>query len=850
MSTSPKHSFGSRSAHLIGLLAACALLGTYVSAQTLPTLPAPPAPEPSTHINVLNPPYSAAGNGSTKDTTAFQNAINAAAATSGGAVVDVPGGHTYLIGSISLKSNVWLNVESGATIQGSNSTSDYPLVTERWEGTDTSCYQGLIAATGTATNPLTNIAIIGSGSIKSGSSIGALRGPRGPTMIEPRYCNGVFIENITVSNIKMWTVHPTYCHDVTISGMIVKSQQVNSDGLDPDSCSRVLIEGCNFTSGDDDIAIKSGKGTQGATDNIPCQDITIENCTFASAGGDSGTIAFGSELSGGIQRVLIENNAAGPSRAELYLKTTEGRGGYVSDVTVDHLTSVPTQVVEFNTDYVAGSNVSPGITSFNNISISNVTVKSSTDVAKITGDAKEPLNNISLSGFTGSAGSGITVTNATNFSSSGISVSGGSGLSESNVTAGVTASPAEASVSPGGSATFAVNVPSGLSGTVSLKMGGDGIDTNLPAGASASFSPSSLGGSGSSTLTIKTSSSTPVGTYALIILASNGSTTHTAAVTLTVGSGGPSAAADPVFSPGGGTYTTAQNVTITSATGTASIRYTTDGSTPSETNGALYSNTPVTVATGPTKLQAIAYAAGFTDSNVTSATYTINSPTQVIAPVFSPGGGTYGTAQNVTISTATSGAIIHYTTDGSTPTETNGTAYSAGTAVDISSTTTLQAIAFETGFTDSTVTSATYNIGSPQTFNFEAASMSPVGTGATVSTSNDPNVTGGLLEFLNSTAVGQSITLTTPVIPAGTYQVQFRYKTNTSRAQHNVVIDGSQVGGTIDQYATTSTYPTATLGTVTFASAATHTIVLTVTGKDSAATHFYICADKFTFVGQ
>jgi hypothetical protein len=94
------------------------------------------------------------------------------------------------------------------------------------------------------------------------------------------------------------------------------------------------------------------------------------------------------------------------------------------------------------------------------------------------------------------------------------------------------------------------------------------------------------------------------------------------------------------------------------------------------------------------------------------------------------------------------------------------------------------------------------------------------------------------------------MTLTTPSMPAGTYQVQFRYKTNTSRAQHNVVIDGTQVGGTIDQYATTPSYPTAILGNVTFASDGTHTIVLTVTGKDAAATKFYITADKFTFVGQ
>jgi hypothetical protein len=125
-----------------------------------------------------------------------------------------------------------------------------------------------------------------------------------------------------------------------------------------------------------------------------------------------------------------------------------------------------------------------------------------------------------------------------------------------------------------------------------------------------------------------------------------------------------------------------------------------------------------------------------------------------------------------------------------------------------------------------------------------------MGTGATVSTANDSNVTGGLLEFLNSTAVGQFMTLTTPIIPAGNYEVQFRYKTNTSRAQHSVKIDGTQIGGTIDQYATTPTYPTVTLGHVIFATTGSHTIVLTVTGKDAAATHYYISADKFTFISE
>ncbi len=132
----------------------------------------------------------------------------------------------------------------------------------------------------------------------------------------------------------------------------------------------------------------------------------------------------------------------------------------------------------------------------------------------------------------------------------------------------------------------------------------------------------------------------------------------------------------------------------------------------------------------------------------------------------------------------------------------------------------------------------------------EVESMSPVGSGATVSTSNDSNASGGVVEFLNATGANQIMTLTTPSVAAGTYQVQFRYKTNTTRGQHTVKIDGVQFGGTIDQYATTSAYVTATLGNVTFSTTATHTIVLSVTGKNTSATQYYITADVFTLTLQ
>ncbi len=251
---------------------------------------------------------------------------------------------------------------------------------------------------------------------------------------------------------------------------------------------------------------------------------------------------------------------------------------------------------------------------------------------------------------------------------------------------------------------------------------------------------------------------------------------------------GPKAAA-PTFSPGGGTYTVAQSVTISTTTGGATIHYTTDGTTPSGTAGTVYSG-PITISAGTT-LQAVASAAGMADSTVTSANYVIgtvaaptfspaggtystgqtiglststpaatiyftidgSSPTsgtgmvyvytgpftvsanttvqayasaanltnssvataayaiQAAAPTFSPAGGTYTSAQSVTLASTTSGAAIRYTTDGSTPTSTTGTLYTG--PVTVSTTSTVKAIAYASGYTDSAVTSATYTISIP-----------------------------------------------------------------------------------------------------------------------------------------
>ena len=166
--------------------------------------------------------------------------------------------------------------------------------------------------------------------------------------------------------------------------------------------------------------------------------------------------------------------------------------------------------------------------------------------------------------------------------------------------------------------------------------------------------------------------------------------------------------APPYFSEPAGTYAGTQAVAIATLSSGATIYYTTNGSTPSSTAGTLYS-IPVTISANAT-LEAIAYANGLTASPVSSSVYTI----QCAVPSFTPAAGEYGAAQTVTISTATGGAAIRYTTNGTTPSSTVGTLYSS--AVSISGSCTLQAIAYATGMASSNVNSGLYTLQVPGSY--------------------------------------------------------------------------------------------------------------------------------------
>jgi hypothetical protein len=217
-------------------------------------------------------------------------------------------------------------------------------------------------------------------------------------------------------------------------------------------------------------------------------------------------------------------------------------------------------------------------------------------------------------------------------------------------------------------------------------------------------------------------------------------------------------------------------------------------------------------------------------------------------PSFSPAGGTYSTAQTVTVTTASAGASIRYTTDGSTPSATVGTVYSG--PITIGATTTMKAIAYRTGWTSSSIRTASYtiNLAGPQTF--EAESLTRAVSGATASVGADASASGGSLVYFSADGANDYVEFTLPNITAGTYQIKLRYKAHPNRGQHTLRANGTQVGGTLDQYAATAGFAEHTFGNATFATGGSQALRLTSTGKQAAAGAFTISADSFILTPQ
>ncbi len=865
-------------------------------------------------IDVTKAPYNASTNGTTDDTSAINNAISAAN-SAGGGIVEFPSGK-YLTGSVHLKSNVTLQLDSGSTILGHSGGIDggesEPSAYSSYQdyGHD-HFHDALIWGDG-----LTNVGITGSGTIDGNGALatsqpGSGKGDKGVCFKE---CDGVILSGFTIKNGGWFGLFTQGTNNIVMTGVSIKDSN-QRDAFDLVNAQHADISDSDIEGSDDAMCLKATYAlgpTDPSGNTWVNRDIHVDHCTILSTGNNA--VQFGSETVFNFYDCSFSNlTITKAGKAGLGMTSNDGSvmdGVTFSDITLtgcvtpiwlkitdNHRkpSSYPGPVVGkirnvsfinitgsgngSTTSTVEGcGTVSPAVT-IDNVVFNNVKLTSPGGGSASDANTVPPTDNHWQPRYLGTAPSyGFFLRHVTNiaflncnlgFSKNddrpaikcdndganikidSLTFQKGSGrpydLGFFNVNGYQVTNSDTPTISASGSSTASIASPpvfNPINGTyasgqtVALSSATSGASIHYTTDDSTPTSSSPLY-SGPITLT----SDTAIRAIAMAS-GSNNSAVNTG-IYLTTGSG-PQQVADPVFAPGAGSYGSAQNVTITTPTSGATIRFTTDGSTPTETHGTVGN---VLVVTSSETIQAIAYESGMTDSNVVSAAYSIGGPPQAAAPVFSPPAGAYGTAQNITITTTTSGANIRYTTDGSTPSETVGTIYSG--PVNVSTNQTIQAIAYEAGFVDSPVSSATYSIGQPpQTYNFEAESLSYTGSGATTSVQTDTNSSGGKWVELAGNSTGDHIDFTIPSMVAGTYQLKMEWKGNNTRGILQLSVDGTNLGSTLDQYSSGQTYPTTTFGNVTFSAAGTHTVRLTVTGKNSKSSGELLSADKFTFTGQ
>lgn len=336
-------------------------------------------------LNVTD--FGAKGDGATLNTKAIQKAIDAC--PKGGTVL-IPEG-TFLSGALNLKSYMTLEIAKNGVLKGSGNTDDYlPFYNNRFEGWEMKTFASLLNA-GVMNNKggfsIEQLAVKGEGTISGGG--GAL----GKAMIDKNgirsrgrlicfmNCRDVEIGGLQIKDSPCWTIHYIYSKGITCHDLNIVSTAHNGDGLDPDSSDDSYIFNCSFSTGDDCIAIKSGKNPEGFIIGKPTRNVRITDCEFTRGHG----ISIGSEMSGGVSDVLVRDCKAGALLHGMQIKGTKERGGYVKNVTVADCQLLKITVfsaVNYNNDGASA----PEPPTFENYVFSNI------DLSKA--NAKEPVINI------------------------------------------------------------------------------------------------------------------------------------------------------------------------------------------------------------------------------------------------------------------------------------------------------------------------------------------------------------------------------------------------------------------------------------------------------------------------
>ncbi len=370
-------------------------------------------------------------------TTAIRAAIDACNKAGGGRVV-IPSGE-WLTGAVHLKSNVNLHVSRGATLKFVTDPKAYPIVFTRWEGVELMNYSPLIYAF-----EQENIAITGEGTLdgqatwenwwgwnnkRDGSvSQRAARnrliemGEKGvpvnervfgdgdflrPNFIQPYRCENILIEGVKIINSPMWEIHPVLSRNITVRGVEIYSHGPNNDGCNPESSRDVLIEDCVFDTGDDCIAIKSGRNNDGRRVDVPSENIIVRNCTMKDG---HGGVVLGSEISGHVRNVFIEDCVMDSPNLDrgLRFKNNAVRGGILENVFMRNVKigRVGEAVLTIDLLYEEGAK-GEHMPVVRNVSLENVTSSASPRVMYIAGFEGATIDNIR---FTDCVFSGVTET--------------------------------------------------------------------------------------------------------------------------------------------------------------------------------------------------------------------------------------------------------------------------------------------------------------------------------------------------------------------------------------------------------------------------------------------------------
>ena len=339
--------------------------------------------------------------GTTLNSEAFAKAI-AHLSQKGGGRLNVPAG-IWFTGPIGLESNIELHLDDNAIIVFSTDQDLYPIINTNFEGLDVRRCLSPIHAEGAHDIAITGGGIIdGSGAAwrevkkrkvssdqwkaitargglisedgkvwypdegyaKARATAGSLNKPADdldeneiktflrPVLVSLRECERVLLDGCTFQNSPCWNIHPLWCKDVTVRNITVRNPHysANGDGIDIDGCERVLLEKSSFDVGDDAICIKSGKDADGRRHARVCRDLIIRDCTVYHG---HGGVVIGSEMSGGVENVVVSRCNFIGTDVGLRFKSARGRGGKVHNVVCSdiYMKDIVTYGVIFNLYY-------------------------------------------------------------------------------------------------------------------------------------------------------------------------------------------------------------------------------------------------------------------------------------------------------------------------------------------------------------------------------------------------------------------------------------------------------------------------------------------------------------------